>query len=226
MLVLFGFYFFFKKMSKKDVLTGLLLGAVTIMLFQFQRILKKKNKYKDAYWAERRGRARVEKEMKKIADIRLNTQEGFFVQPIGEISSCYRQCIGTPRQGLLVPSSRASITLVKNISPESIEGLEKFSHVWITFKFHLNSNILKESKAFQSRSTFTGKIAPPMLKGKKVGVFATRSPHRPNPVGITLAKVRSIDKVKRTIYLYACDLVHGTPVLDVKVNDIFLFHLL
>jgi tRNA (Thr-GGU) A37 N-methylase len=55
-----------------------------------------------------------------------------------------------------------------------------------------------------------------MLK-KKLGVFATRSPHRPNPVGITLAQIRYIDKEKRTIHLAACDLVHGTPVLDVKV---------
>eukprot|EP00981_Chlorochromonas_danica_P004103 scaffold801_cov178-Ochromonas_danica.AAC.8 len=153
--------------------------------------------------------------MKKIANIRLDTSKGFFVQPIGEISSCYRQCIGTPRQGLLVPASRATITLTKNISSEAIEGLQDFSHVWITFKFHLNSNTLKESKAFSSRATFNGKITLPMLK-KKLGVFATRSPHRPNPIGVTLAQIRGVDKKKHQIYLHGCDLVQGTPVLDIK----------
>ena len=56
-----------------------------------------------------------------------------------------------------------------------------------------------------------------MLK-RKVGVLATRSPHRPNPIGVTLARIHKVDKDKRIIHLTACDLVHGTPVLDVKVT--------
>ena len=151
----------------------------------------------------------------------LNTDEGFFVQPIAYIRSCYRQCVGTPRQGALVPSSRASLVLTTNISPEALDGLDEFSHVWITFKFHLNTNTLKEAKAFQGtvkgsqKYTFKAKIVPPMLKEKK-GVLATRSPHRPNPVGVTLARILSIDKRTRTVYLSCCDLVDGTPVLDIK----------
>ncbi len=194
---------------------GLLLGVIIVAVWQCVACWRRKTKFEEAYWAERRGRARVEKEMRKISNIRLDISQGFFVQPIGEISSCYRQCIGTPRQGLLVPSSRASITLAKNVSSEAINGLQDFSHVWITFKFHLNTNILKESKAFSSRATFNGKITLPMLK-RKLGVFATRSPHRPNPIGVTLAQVRYIDKNKHTIYLSACDLVQGTPVMDIK----------
>jgi tRNA (adenine37-N6)-methyltransferase len=54
-----------------------------------------------------------------------------------------------------------------------------------------------------------------MLKEKK-GVLATRSPHRPNPVGVTLARVERVDKKTRTVHLSACDLVQGTPVLDMK----------
>jgi tRNA-Thr(GGU) m(6)t(6)A37 methyltransferase TsaA len=202
--------------STQDSYQGIFFALFAVAVWEWARNASNRIKFEDAYWAERRGRARVEKEMKKIASVRLNTSEGFYVQAIGEISSCYRQCIGTPRQGLLCPSSRSSIRLIKNISRESLDGLEEFSHVWITFQFHLNSNTLKESKAFASRSTFNGKITLPMLK-KKLGVFATRSPHRPNPVGITLAQIRYIDKEKRTIHLAACDLVHGTPVLDVKV---------
>lgn len=104
--------------------------------------------YEIAYWAERRGRARVEQEMRKLTDVQLNTEQGFFVQPIAQIESCFRQCVGTPRQGLLVPASRSVLKLTNNMSPEALDGLEEFSHVWLTFKFHLNTNTLKEAKAF------------------------------------------------------------------------------
>lgn len=159
--------------------------------------------------------------MKRLAEVNLNTSEGFFVQPIAVVKSCFRQCIGTPRQGLLVPHSRATLELTRNMSPEALDGVEEFSHVWLTFKFHLNTNTLKEAKAFAGarddsrKYTFTAKITPPMLKEKK-GVLATRSPHRPNPIGVTLAKIERVDKLKRVIHVSACDLVDGTPVLDIK----------
>lgn len=213
------------EMSQKGSAVGILLGIVSILSWEFVKLYKKKDKYKQAYWGERKGRTRVEKEMKKIANIRLNTNEGFFVQPVGIISSCYRQCVGTPRQGLLVPESRSRITLTRNVSPEALEGLQDFSHVWITFQFHMNTNVLKESKAFTGGATFNAKISLPVLKGGKVGVLATRSPHRPNPIGVTLAQIRSIDKVKRIVYLNACDLVEGTPVLDIKVCSSRLIHI-
>jgi tRNA (Thr-GGU) A37 N-methylase len=185
----------------------------------------------EAYWAERRGRTRVEQEMRRLAEVQLNTSEGFFVQPVGVVESCYRQCVGTPRQGMLVPSSRAAILLTSNMSAEAFDGLEDFSHVWLSFKFHLNTNSLKEARAFEGvvcdlndstgskkgkrKFTFTAKITPPMLKEKK-GVLATRSPHRPNPIGVTLAKIDRIDKKTRRLYVTACDLVNGTPILDIK----------
>ena len=204
-------------MSDQQI-TGITLATLSVCLWQYYQSQITVSKFERAYWGERRGRARVEQEMKRISNIQLNTDEGFFVQPIGEIHSCYRQCIGTPRQGLLAPTSRATIKLNSHISPESLVGLETFSHVWITFKFHLNTNTLKESKNVSNRSTFNAKITLPMLK-KKLGVFATRSPHRPNPVGVTLAKIDSFDKRTRTVYLSGCDLVEGTPVLDVKVRQ-------
>jgi tRNA-Thr(GGU) m(6)t(6)A37 methyltransferase TsaA len=207
--------------ANDGLVIAVILSALSIGVCKYLQGQQDVSKWERAYWGERRGRARVEQEMKRISNIQLNTDEGFFVQPIGEIHSCYRQCIGTPRQGLLVPASRATIKLSSHISPESLVGLEQFSHVWITFKFHLNTNTLKESKNFSSRSTFNAKIRPPMLK-KKVGVFATRSPHRPNPVGITLAKIDRIDKGTRTVHLCGCDLVEGTPVLDIKVNFPFM----
>jgi tRNA (Thr-GGU) A37 N-methylase len=222
------------------------------------------SEYKDAYICEKKSRANLEKQLRELSELQLSTSNGgVFFQPIGYIESCYKQCIGTPRQGLLVPSSRASIALIHQMSPESIDGLEDFSHVWILFRFHLNNNSYKEIRGLISSSsastssecapadaevvditdaaaqapvggsgsgvyprktrtpningfTFTAKITPPMLKHTKKGVLATRSPHRPNAIGITLAQVVGIDKRTRRILLSACDLVDGTPVYDVK----------
>eukprot|EP01035_Chromulina_nebulosa_P018355 gene18355-24048_t len=182
--------------------TGLAYAMVYVLTWELFRRTNLWLHYENSYWSERKG---------------------FFIQSIGVIESCFRQCVGTPRQGLLVPSSKATLILASNISPESLDGLEEFSHVWITFKFHLNTNTLKESKAFNinennkdgRKYTFTAKIVPPMLKEKK-GVFATRSPHRPNPIGVTLAKIDKVDKLNHCLRLSACDLVDGTPVLDIK----------
>jgi tRNA (adenine37-N6)-methyltransferase len=152
---------------------GLALFSLTYLSWEFVRHWIKSRHFEDAYWGERRGRTRVEQEMRRLAEVQLNTSEGFFIQPIGTIDSCYRQCVGTPRQGMLVPSSRATLYLANNMSPEALDGLEDFSHVWLFFKFHMNTNTLKEAKAFSGikennrKYTFTAKVTPPMLKEKK-----------------------------------------------------------
>jgi tRNA (adenine37-N6)-methyltransferase len=142
------------------------------------------------------------------------------VRPIGVVRSVYRLCVGTPRQGLLAPHARARIELsgVPNGSLAAVEGLEQFSHVWIVFVFHLNTVGGKQQS----------KIAPPALGGVKVGVLATRSPHRFNPIGLTLAKLDRIRTIERTVEgrkksvsttvldISGTDLVDGTPVLDIK----------
>ena len=126
------------------------------------------------------------------------------LQSIGCIESCFREKFGTPRQGALVPQAPARLRLRPEFLPEhSLAGLEEFSHVWLLFQFHLNTN-----------KTFRPKIHPPRLRGKTMGVFASRSPHRPNPLGLTLARLRRI--VGDTLYLEGVDLVNGTPILDVK----------
>lgn len=196
-------------------------------------VLQKKEeeliKMEEAYWGERRGRCRVEQEMKRISEVQLKTDNGFFIQPIGSIESCYRQCVGTPRQGLLVPSSRAAMVLKSNVSPEALDGLEEFSHIWLIFQFSKNTNTVKEAKAFEGvvsneglpwnkrnqKFTFTAKITPPMLKEKK-GVYATRSPHRANPIGITLARIEGVDKKRHRLMLSSCDLIDETPIFDIK----------
>lgn len=266
---------------------GTSLFLITILSTQLYSYIKSSKKYEKAFWSERKGRSRVEFELKAAANLRQSTivasdsinSTGYYIESIGKIYSCYRQCLGTPRQGLLAPASHSILKFSPQISPECLDGLEEFSHVWLTFHFHLNSNTLKENKiinqdinrqykkhkklqgnneklneneenednnesddineqinddnehsndkydetsdkkkkkAKKNILAFNAKINLPMLKDKK-GVLATRSPHRPNSVGITLAGIRSIDKKNRIIYLYGCDLVEDTPIIDVKV---------
>jgi tRNA-Thr(GGU) m(6)t(6)A37 methyltransferase TsaA len=125
-------------------------------------------------------------------------------RPIGFIESCFREKFGTPRQGALVPRSPAHLRILPEFIPEqSLVGLAEFSHVWLIFEFDLNTN-----KAFRS------KVHPPRLRGKTIGVFASRSPHRPCPIGLSLARLKAI--AGDTLLLEGVDLVNGTPVLDIK----------
>ena len=145
---------------------------------------------------------------------------GIFLKRVGTIRSIYRLCVGTPRQGLLAPNARGYIELEKigdSSLASSVIGLEEYSHIWIIFIFHLNT---KSSNPKRIKS----KISPPALGGKKVGLYATRSPHRYNPMGITLCKIDRIERVKVNkndeekviIHISGLDLVDGTPVLDIK----------
>lgn len=123
---------------------------------------------------------------------------------IGTIETCFPEKFGTPRQGALTPSSWARLKLNTRVCPPGIwEGLDGFSHVWLISWFHLNQNTNQQ-----------GKIAPPRLRGGRVGVFASRSPHRPNPIGLSLAKIERVAPYE--IELSGLDLVSGTPILDIK----------
>jgi len=123
---------------------------------------------------------------------------------IGKIESCYQDKFGTPRQPGLAPSSWARLRISKEWQPElALEGLEGFSHLWVIFLFHQNTNL-----------RYHAKVHPPRLGGKQMGVFATRSPHRPNNIGLSLVKIEKIER--DSVYLSGIDLVDGTPVLDIK----------
>ena len=123
---------------------------------------------------------------------------------IGVLSSCFREKFGTPRQGHLAPGATATLTVRPEHSPaQSLAGLEGFSHVWLVSWFHLNTN--KKPVA---------KVHPPRLKGRTVGLFASRSPHRPNPLGLSLARLVKVEGA--TLHLSGIDLVDGTPILDIK----------
>lgn len=123
---------------------------------------------------------------------------------IGVLRSCFREKFGTPRQPLLVPGATATLTIAREFLPEhSLAGLERFSHVWLISYFHLNTN-----------KTIRPKIHPPRLKGESIGLFASRSPHRPSPIGLSLARI--VDVKGATVHLAGIDLVDGTPILDIK----------
>lgn len=123
---------------------------------------------------------------------------------VGKLRSCFREKFGTPRQPLLAPGATATLTIAREFLPEhSLAGLERFSHVWLLSYFHLNTN-----------KTVRPKIHPPRLKGESIGLFASRSPHRPSPIGLSLARLVGIKGA--TIHLAGIDLVDGTPILDIK----------
>nr|XP_019584750.1 PREDICTED: tRNA (adenine(37)-N6)-methyltransferase isoform X3 [Rhinolophus sinicus] len=127
-------------------------------------------------------------------------------EPIGYLESCFSAKNGTPRQPSICSHSRACLKIRKSIfnNPEhSLMGLEQFSHVWILFVFHKNGHLSCKAK-----------VQPPRLNGAKTGVFSTRSPHRPNAIGLTLAKLEKVEG--GAIYLSGIDMIHGTPVLDIK----------
>ena len=127
------------------------------------------------------------------------------IKPIGFLESCFREKFGTPRQSGFVKNARARMTLVNEINSACFEGLDGFGYIWIIFIFHVGLNDYNNKKT---------KIKPPKLGGEKKGVFATRSPHRYNPIGLSIAKLDRVDG--RTIHISGIDLIHGTPVIDIK----------
>ena len=83
------------------------------------------------------------------------------------------------------------------------------------FIFHENTN-LTSGKVMEKGQTFPAKVRPPQLLGQRVGLFSTRTPHRPNPIGLSVVKIDSVDPIARIVYISGHDLVNGTPVLDIK----------
>ncbi|MDV6317857.1 tRNA (N6-threonylcarbamoyladenosine(37)-N6)-methyltransferase TrmO [Chromohalobacter sp. HP20-39] len=131
----------------------------------------------------------------------------FTLTPIGRIASDYPDKFGIPRQPGLASAARATLTLTPPFDdPLTVRGLDTFSHLWLTFVFH------------QSPARWTPLVRPPRLGGNaKQGVFATRSTHRPNRLGLSLVELVKVDtRHGVTLHLRGHDLVDGTPVLDIK----------
>lgn len=129
--------------------------------------------------------------------------------PIAYIKSCYPERFGIPRQAGLVPSADAEIVFELNETNKlALRDIEGFSHIWVLFVFHQNH--YKKLKAV---------VQPPRLGGRKtMGVYATRSPNRPNPIGMSVVKFEGKVKKKHKLCLSVSggDFLDGTPVLDIK----------
>jgi len=129
--------------------------------------------------------------------------------PIGIVHSPFREKFGIPRQPLLVPEAKATLELLAPYDcVEALAGLEGFSHIWLTFIFHQ-----------AMRDQWQPQVRPPRLGGnRRVGVFASRSPFRPNPIGLSVVALDGISNQqgKVELLLSGVDILDGTPVLDIK----------
>ncbi|WP_096086180.1 tRNA (N6-threonylcarbamoyladenosine(37)-N6)-methyltransferase TrmO [Agaribacterium haliotis] len=136
------------------------------------------------------------------------TQTDFVVQPLGFVHSCFKEKFGIPRQPGLVSEAKAKLVLQPPFNrAECVEGLASCSHLWLHFIFHgFAENAWKPT------------VRPPRLGGnKRMGVFATRAPNRPNRLGLSVVKLESIDLSDGVcLNLSGVDLLDATPVVDIK----------
>ena len=129
---------------------------------------------------------------------------------IGHIETDFKEKFGIPRQRGLVKESRGRIVFEKEYNvPEAFRGLKDFSHIWVLWQF---------SEAV--RETWSPTVRPPLLGGnKRMGVFATRSPFRPNSVGLSALKLENVEFSEKegvVLHVSGADLLDGTPIYDIK----------
>ncbi len=136
--------------------------------------------------------------------------EKFEIQIIGHIYNDYKEKFGIPRQSGLAKSVISKIIFEKEFSlQEYFKGLENFSHIWLLWQF--SETIGKD---------ITPTVRPPKLGGNtRMGVFATRSPFRPNNIGLSSVKIEKIkfdSALGTVIYVSGADIMNGTPIYDIK----------
>lgn len=133
----------------------------------------------------------------------------FEFEPIGFVQSCFSEKFGIPRQPGLAPNAVGRIELSKKFSrTEMVKELDRFSHIWVHFVFH-------EAVEEGWRPT----VRPPWLGGqKRVGVFASRSPHRPNFLGLSVVRLKGVTHENGKVFLEIAgiDMLDKTPVVDIR----------
>ena len=132
------------------------------------------------------------------------------MEPIAHIRSDFATKFGVPRQAGLVEELRAAVVFESPYRvPEALRGIEGFSHLWLIWEF---------SQA--RREGWSPTVRPPRLGGnQRVGVFATRSPFRPNPIGLSCVGLVGVELDTAQgplLHVSGADLVDGTPILDIK----------
>lgn len=132
------------------------------------------------------------------------------LKTIAKIKSDFSTKFGVPRQSGLCGSTVSYVVFEKEYSSlDSVRGLDGFSHIWLIWGFSL----------FEKHCDFSPTVRPPKLGGnKRVGVFATRSPNRPNPIALSCVRLLgvSLDGGRVVLKVAGADLVDGTPIYDVK----------
>lgn len=128
---------------------------------------------------------------------------------IGHIENLFTSTFGIPRQsGLVGVQSRIVLTEAFR-NPDVYRGLEDYSHVWLIWEFSANKDV-----------PFSPTVRPPRLGGNtRMGVFATRSPYRPNKIGLSCVKIEKIElhtPQGPILWVSGADLMNGTPILDIK----------
>lgn len=126
---------------------------------------------------------------------------------IAHIRSAFPEKFGIPRQSGLVQSLRAEIVFEEKFrNPDALRGIGQFSHLWLIWEF-------SEAK----RANWSPTVRPPRLGGnERLGVFATRSPFRPNPIGLSCVKLEEVDMEGMRLVISGADLMDGTPIFDIK----------
>ena len=147
---------------------------------------------------------------------------------IAHIENAYTEKFGVPRQSGLVSDIMSRIVFEPEFrNPDALRGLGDFSHIWLIWEFSAaerrNSNIAKnfEDKNNNfSACDWRPTVRPPRLGGNvRLGVFATRSPFRPNPIGLSCVEIDHIEMKTAdgpVIYVRGADLMNGTPIYDIK----------
>ena len=184
--------------NKILIITGIILSlGISLALFSF--VATKKNAVKHFT---------ASKEVKKLANLsypvhpRETSGEFIKFKPIGSfISTNWNTRTGAPRQGILEPDTKATLQVDK-LYRTALKDLDKFEYIILIYYFNLTDN-------------WSPMVHPPGSE-HYFGTFATRSPKRPNPIGMSVVKLDSIDIKKGLLYLSGVDAFKGTPVLDIK----------
>lgn len=148
----------------------------------------------------------------------MSEQDGFWIEPIAHIYNDYGSKFGVPRQSGLVDEVVSRIVFAPDFRrAEALRGIDGFSHLWLIWQF---------SEGFASDNRGKGKrkwqptVRPPRLGGnERVGVFASRSPNRPNSLGLSVVRLLSVDMQSDnapTLLVCGADCLSGTPIFDIK----------
>ena len=131
------------------------------------------------------------------------------LEPIARFHAPFGENFGIPRQSGLVESLRGEIRFEPRYRQmEAFRGLEGFDYIWILWGFDRNR---------RDADSWHATVRPPRLGGNRSeGVFATRSPYRPNPIGLSSVRLERIDVQTCTLYVRGADLADGTPIYDIK----------